>query len=71
LNNPAPRGKRGVLKKLDVRKGLKITLLGLPLAGILASAAFPLTNFGRQCMILALLIWLQVYFIFDVFLGGK
>ena len=60
-----------MLKKLDLRKGLKFTLLGLPLAGILASTLFPLSNFGRQCMILALLVWLQVYFIFDIFLNGK
>ncbi len=44
---------------------------GLPLAGILISSLLPLTTFGRQLLILALLVWFQVYIIFDVFLNGK
>lgn len=43
----------------------------LPLAGILISSLLPLTTFGRQLLILALLVWFQVYIIFDVFLNGK
>lgn len=59
------------MSKEKIWKIARYTLRGLPLAGILASSLLPITMFGRQLLILALLVWFQVYIIFDVILNGK
>lgn len=50
---------------------LKMALRVLPLAGACASVLLKLTPLGRQFMVLIVLVWLQVYFIFELFLAGK
>jgi len=57
-----------MLKKLDFKKGFRIALPALPLAGIIAGSLLPLSIFGSQCLMLALLIWLQVFLILEIFL---
>jgi len=56
-------------KKLP--RTLKYVVRGLPLAGAADSVSLPLSPFGRQFMVLIVLVWIQVYFIFDIFPAGK
>ncbi len=56
-------------KKLP--RALKFVIRGLPLAGAVASVFFNLTRIEQQLMVLMVLIWLQVYFILEVFLAGR
>jgi hypothetical protein len=50
---------------------LKNLIRGLPLAGVVASALLPLHELARQFMILVILVWIQAFFILEVFLAGK
>jgi hypothetical protein len=54
-----------------ILKIARYTIRGLPLAGILVTSFLPLTMFGRQLLMLALLVWFHIYILFDVFLYGK
>ncbi len=54
-------------KKLP--RALKYAIRGLPLAGAAASVFLPLHQTGQQFMVLIVLIWVQVYFIFEIFLA--
>ena len=56
-----------MLKKEPIQKGLCYTLKGLPLAAIIISSFLPLQPVTRQLLILATLIWLQVYILLEVF----
>jgi hypothetical protein len=59
------------MSREKIGKITRYTVRGLPLAGIVISSLLPLTMYGRQLLILALLIWFQVYITFDIFLNGK
>jgi hypothetical protein len=59
------------MSKEKIQNIARYTIRGLPLAGILVSSFLPLTQFGRQLLILGLLVWFQIYIIFDVFQNGK
>jgi len=56
-------------KKLS--KGLKWTIRGLPLAGAVTTAFLPLHRFGQQFGVLIVLLWMQVFFILEIFMAGK
>jgi hypothetical protein len=58
-----------MMKKVDFKQGVRIVIGALPLAGIIAGSLLPLSNFGHQLMILALLVWLQFFLLFEVFLA--
>jgi hypothetical protein len=45
----------------------KYVLTGLPLTGAAASVFLPLSQAVHQLMILAVLVWVQVFFILNVF----
>jgi uncharacterized membrane protein len=60
-----------MLIKEKLWKIIRFTIRGLPLAGIVVSSFLPLTAFGRQMLMLVLLVWFQVYLIFEVFLNGS
>lgn len=60
-----------MINKKKVQKAVHITLGGLPLIGILYGSFLPLQKTMQQLLVLALLIWLQVFFIFEVFLSGR
>jgi len=59
------------MSKEKISKIARYTIRGLPLAGILVTSFLPLTILGRQLLMLVLLVWFQIYIIFDVFLYGK
>jgi len=56
-------------KKLS--KTVKFVLRGLPLAGVIGTVLLPLQRTGQQFMVLIVLVWVQVYFILEIFLAGK
>lgn len=58
-------------KKFNLQKSIRYTILGLPLAGIVVSSLLPISRLGSQLLMLILLIWFQVFFIFDIFFNGK
>lgn len=51
-------------------KTFKYVLTGLPLTGAAVSVFLPLSQAIHQLMILAVLVWVQVFFIMDVFKAG-
>jgi hypothetical protein len=59
------------MKKKIVLKGLKLMIQGLPLAGAVGTVFLPLHHLGGQFAVLVVLIWVQVFFIFEVFQVGK
>ncbi len=52
-------------------KSIKMALRALPLLGAAGSVFFQLTQTGEQLMVLVVLLWLQVYFVLELFLAGK
>jgi hypothetical protein len=58
-------------KKLNLKKSLRYGLQGLTLAGIMLSSFFPISTFGRQFLMLLLLVWFQATFLYDIFFNGK
>ena len=58
-------------KKYNFQKSIRYTILGLPLVGIIVSSMLPISTFGSQLLMLILLVWFQVFFIFDIFFNGK
>jgi hypothetical protein len=52
-------------------KGWKIVIQGLPLAGAVATVFLPLQRLGQQFVMLIVLLWIQTFFISEVFLNGK
>ncbi len=60
---------RKVSRKLP--KALKFAIRILPLAGAAASVFFNLSRVAQELMVLIVLLWLQVYFIFELFLAGR
>ena len=60
-----------MLKNLNLKKKFRVVIQGLPLSGIILGSFLPISTLGRQLLMLVLLVWLQVYYIFDVLLNGK
>lgn len=59
------------MKTKKLPKVVKVVIRGLPLAGAAATALLPLQRIGQQVLMLIVLVWVQVYFITEVFLAGK
>jgi len=45
--------------------------MGIPLAMAAGASLLPLQRSGQQFVILIVLLWIQVFFIFECFLVGK
>ncbi|HVM71935.1 MAG TPA: hypothetical protein VMT91_09260 [Anaerolineales bacterium] len=58
-------------KKRKISKGWKLVMQGLPFAGTLGASFLPLQRLGQQFLVLIVLLWLQVFFIFECFLINK
>jgi len=58
-------------KKHKISKGWKLVMQGLPFAGTVAASFLPLQRLGQQFLVLVVLVWLQVFFIFECFLINK
>jgi hypothetical protein len=59
------------MKNKKLQKAVKIVARGLPLAGAAVAALLPLQQLGQQFLMLIVLLWIQVFFISEVFLAGK
>ncbi len=60
-----------MLNKKIMQKAIHVTLGGLPLLGIFYGALLPLPRIEQQMLMLALLIWIQAFFIFEIFWSGR
>jgi len=56
-----------MIKKANLKKNIRNIIRGLPLAGIIVSSFLPLPATGRQLLILVLLVWFQIFILFDIF----
>ncbi len=45
-------------------------LMGLPLGGAVAASFFPLARASQQFLVLVVLVWVQVFVIFEVLVLG-
>jgi len=57
-----------MLKKKSISNNMKMLVRSLPLAAIVGASIIPLPNLARQFLILAVLLWIQVFFVFECFL---
>jgi hypothetical protein len=57
--------------KEKIRKIIRYTLLGLPLAGTAVANLLPISARGHQFLVLIVLLWFQVFILFEVFSIGK
>ena len=55
----------------QVKKLIYRALMGMPLAGAFGAMFMNLTQLQSQILILIVLVWAQVFFVFEVFLMGK
>jgi hypothetical protein len=58
------------MKKEKRSKALRLTILGMPLGGVAVASFLPLSQLSHQFLILIVLLWVQVFFLFDSFLVG-
>jgi hypothetical protein len=59
------------VKKNGIPKVWKLVIQGLPLAGAAATVFLPLSRLGQQFSVLIVLVWLQIFFIIEIFIAGK
>jgi len=45
--------------------------MGIPLATTVGASLLPLQRWGQQFLVLVILIWVQVFLLFECFLPGK
>jgi len=57
-----------MLKKKSISNTLKMLIKGLPLMAIVGASMLPLPNLARQFLILVVLLWVQVFFVYECFL---
>jgi hypothetical protein len=55
------------MKKRKTIKSLKLVIQGLPLLGAGSTVFLPLHRLQQQFVMLIVLVWIQVFFIMDVF----
>jgi hypothetical protein len=60
-----------VVSREKIRKVFRYVFIGLPLAGVIVADFLPLTIRSQQFLIMIVLIWMQVFFVFEVFFPGK
>ncbi len=60
---------KNLQKKLP--KTVRYALRAMPLAGAVAFSFLPLQQIGRQFLILIVLVWVQVYFVLELFMAGR
>jgi hypothetical protein len=58
-------------EKKSISDNLKVLIRGLPIAAIVGASLLPFPNLSRQFLILAVLLWLQVFILFEFFLIDK
>jgi hypothetical protein len=59
------------MKKGKLPKGFKLIVQGLPLAGAVVAMFLPLSRLGQQFLVLIALLWVQLFFIIEVFILGS
>jgi hypothetical protein len=59
------------MMKKQFPKSMKLIFQGVPLAAAVVTAFLPLQRLGQQFVILIVLLWVQVFFIVEIFLAGR
>ena len=59
------------MTKKKFPRSIKLAVQGLPLAGAAATVLLPQARLGQQFVMLIVLLWVQAFFILDIFLAGK
>ena len=59
------------MEKKKMAKGWKWLIQGAPLAAAAGATLLPVQRLGQQFIVLILLLWVQVFFIVNVFLINK
>jgi hypothetical protein len=59
------------MAKRRIPRGWRRVIVGIPLAAAAGASLLPLQRFGQRFVILIVLLWIQVFFIFECFLAGK
>ena len=57
------------VSKKKVRRAIRHTIMILPLVGVLIANFLTLSIRAHQFLILITLVWIQVFFLFEVFAG--
>jgi hypothetical protein len=58
-------------KNRKIPKSWKLVLQGLPIAALAGATFLPLQRLGQQFIMLFVLLWIQVFFIVEIFLITK
>jgi len=46
-------------------------VMGLPVAAVVAASFLPIGPTGRQCLVLAVIVWFQMFILLEVFSGSS
>jgi hypothetical protein len=57
------------MSKDVIRKTVRYTLIGLPLAGVAGANLLNISAVAHQFLVLIVLLWFQVFIFFEVFSG--
>jgi hypothetical protein len=57
--------------KKKISKGWRLVIECLPLAAVVVTSFLPIQRLGQQLNMLFVLLWLQVFLIFEVFMAGR
>ncbi len=60
-----------MLKKKRISKGFRWVVRGMPLVAILGASLLPLSKTANQFLMLAVLLWLQAFIIFECYLVDR
>jgi hypothetical protein len=59
------------MKKKKLGKPLKLMMQGIPLAAAMGASLLPIRQTGHQFLVLTTLVWIQVFFIVELYLVDK
>lgn len=59
------------LSKGKIQKIARYTFFSLPLLGVVAANLMPISIRSHQFLVMIVLIWLQVFFVFEIFFAGR
>jgi len=55
------------MERKGISKNLKFVIQGAPLLGAVVASLLPISGLSHQLIILIVLLWIQVFFIFECF----
>lgn len=49
-----------------LKSNIKSVMVGLPIVTIISASFFPLQTWGQQALVLLILVWFNIFILFDV-----